>query len=734
MPTDIQPQEKTEKISPPESERHQFIRKLAAKVRQDDQDRQVWKDKQVVAYNARLGLKRRTNRPYPGAAEVPIPITDKFIVKLKSMFVSVATLMKKQIIVTIDDGEAITPETKMSAERIERALNNLVKKRDFGWAKKVTLFVDYFLENGHAVFKVIEKFHHKIINRTINIPDNYSPEEIKFLKSLKKDELRLVLAQREEMNPNDKEDLKSIDHAIQQFKSGKEVIEFTKKEIYSEPSVIPERGLRIIVPSSGTETQRLPRICHDMWMTYQELRQKADQGIYAKSTVDGLKDEGGTSDDTLTNTSWAISEGLTTLDTRGGLFNVRETQSWYEDEDSNLSKWVFTWIEQAGEASDRNGEQVRSIKVLQELPLPYDHGMWTYVKHDYELKNTRWYSSRGVPEKIRGLHQTIEKMYNARLIRDELNNAPMWRVSKQLGMAGDEIRMRPGQVIQGEPGEIEMLNKGITTDVSSERLEQQAKAYAEEYLSITDFSNRSAVNQGSARTATEIQAINQASTRQVNMDISLFLDTLSEVANHLYLILKQIVNKPTKIGGVMLTPEDFLVKVQVAWSGSLDATDSSLQMQKAMARMQMVVQYGQPVGVVTPTNIFNMLQDYVDADPDVDVSSKYITAPQDASMSQLSKQQEEIVRMINGFDVPISPDDDDNIHLQVIEEWVNTPQGAQSMKNEGMATLVNKHASIHIQSEQMKNGIKAQKAAGSQGSLGDPRAKAARSAASRKNN
>jgi len=661
MATDIEPQEKTEAISIPGSPRHEFIKKLAAKVRQDDQDRQVWKDKQVVAYNARLGLKRRTNRPYPGAAEVPIPITDKFITKLKSMFVSVATLQKQQIVVTLDDGEISTPETKASAERIERSLNNLIKKRDFGWAKKVTLFVDYFLENGHAVFKIIEKFFSKTVNRTINLEANYSPEDIKFLKTLKKDELRLILSEREEMNVADEDDLKEIDKAIAQLKSGKKVINFIKREIYSEPTVIPERGLRIIVPSSGTETQRLPRITHDMWMSYHELREKAAKGIYDKSAVKTLSEEGGTTDDGLTTTSWAVSEGLSTLDVKSGLFNVRECQTWYENE-----KWVFTWIEQEGESGDNeSSENIKDIKVLQELPLPYDHGLWTYVKHDYELKNTRWYSSRGVPEKIRGLHQTIEKMYNARLIRDELNNAPMWRVSKQLGMAGDEIRMRPGQVIQGETGEIEMLNKGITTDVSSERLEQQAKAYAEEYLSITDFSTRSAVNQGSARTATELQLINQASTRQVNMDIALFLDTLSEVANHMYLILKQSVTRPLKVGGVLLVPDDFLVKVIVSWAGSLDATDSQLQIQRALGRMQTIMSVGQPVGIVTPENIFNLLQDYLDKDPDVDVSSKFITAPQSASMSQMSQQQEEIVRMLNGFDVPVSPDDDDNIHIQV---------------------------------------------------------------------
>ena len=717
MPTEIDPQEKTQKLSPHDSPRYAFIRKLAQKVRQDDQDRQVWKDKQVVAYNARLGLKRRTNRPYPGASEVPIPITDKFIVKLKSMFVSVATLMKKQIVVTLDDGEVKTPETKMSANKIEQALNNLVKKRDFGWAKKVTLFVDYFLENGHSVFKIIEKFFSKTINRKINIEDNFSIEDLKLLKTLKKEELRQVLAQREEMDIEDKDDLREIDKAIEQFRSGKKVLTFTKKEIYSEPTVIPERGLRIIVPSSGTETQRLPRITHDMWMTYQELRDKADKGIYDRQTVDSLDPEGGVTDDGLTNTSWAVSEGLSTMDTKSGLFNVRESQTWYDN-----TKWVFTWIEEGGHTPDKNETPIHDLRVLQELEFPYDHGMWTYVKHDYEVKNTRWYSSRGVPEKIRGLHQTIEKMYNARLIRDELNNAPMWRVSKQLGMAGDEIRMRPGQVIQGEPGEIEMLNKGITTDVSSERLEQQAKAYAEEYLSITDFSQRNAVNQGSARTATEIQAINQASTRQVNMDIALFLDTLSEVAQHMYLILKQAVDRPMKVAGVLLRPEDFLVKTIVSWSGSLDATDSQMQQARAIQRMQTIMQYGQPVGVVTPTNIFNMLQNLIDMDPDVDQTSKFITTPEDVQLSELEEQQSEIVRMLNGFDVPVSPDDNDAIHLQVIEEWAHSPQGSEAMKNPGFANLMNKHASIHIQSEQMKNGIKTQNAQGSQGSLGDPRA------------
>lgn len=716
MPTDLQPTDIPDKKSDSNTDRHNFIKQLAQKVRQDDQDRQVWKDKQVVAHNARLGLRRRTNRPYPGASEVPIPITDKFITKLKSMFVSVATLMKKQIVVTLDDEEAVTPETKASVERIERALNNLIRKRDFQWAKKVTLFVDYFLENGHAVFKIIEKFVSKSSNRVIDM-DNFSSEDKRLLKSLKKDELRMVIANREGMDLENEDDLAEVDNAIKQFKAGKKEIKFLKKIVYSEPTVIPERGLRIIVPSSGTEVQRLPRITHDMWMTLQELRDRARKGIYYKSTVDSLTEDSGTNDDDLTTTSLANSEGVSYLNRKSELFNVRECQTYYEN-----SKWVFTWIEEQGDAGSEDRKSPNDIKVLQEMELPYDHGMWTYVKHDYELRNTRWYASRGVPEKIRGLHQTIEKMYNARLIRDEYNNAPMWRVSKQLGMAGDEIRMRPGQVIEAESGEIEQINKGVTVDVSSERLEQQAKAYAEEYLSITDFSSRNAVNPGGSRTATEIMAVQQASTRQVNMDISLFLETLSEVANHMYLILRQGVKTPRRVAGVLLSPEDFLVKVNVSWAGSLEATDVELQTQRALNRIQTLTAIGAPYGIVTPTNVYNALSDWLDKDPDVEQPSRFITTPEDVQLSELEEQQSEIVRMMNGFDVPVSPDDNDGVHLAVMEEYANSPQGSKRLQeDQGFANLFEKHINIHIQSEQMKNGLQTQKAQGAQGSLGASR-------------
>lgn len=700
MPSEVDMKEKSNKVSLEGSERYDFIKELAQKVRQDDNDRQTWKDKQVVAYNARLGLRRRTNNPYPGATSVPIPITDKFITKLKAMYVSVATMMKKQIVVTVEEGVEQPPFAKESAKRIESALNGLVRKRDFQWAKKITLFVDYFLENGHALFKVIEKFYSKKANVKLDL-NKFPKEDLRQFRKLKDVEIKNYFILRYELDPNNEEDAEELNSIVKQVKSNKQMVKFVVNKSYSEPTVIPERGLRIIVPSSTCELQNATRITHDMWMPYHKIKELAESGIYDEGAVEKLDPDNGTNDDSLTVNSWSLAEGISSKEEKSTLFNVRECQTYYNDK-----LWVFTWVERSADRVNRGQQPEGEIVILQEKEMPYSHGLFTYVKHDLELKSPRWYSSRGVPEKIRGLHQTIEKMYNARLFRDEFNNAPMWRVSKQLGMAGDEIRFKPGQIIEAESGEVEQINKGITVDMSSERLEQQAKAYAEEYLSIADFSLRSAVNPGGSRTATEIQTVQQSSGRQISADVALFLETLSEVAQHMYYILKDSVDTPQYIGGTLLKPEDFQVKVNISWVGSVEATDAELQNQKALLRIQTLLQAAAPMGLVTQENGYNLFYDWLNRDRDIENPDMFITKPAEMRMDEIERQQNEIVRMRNGFDAMVYPNDNDDVHMQVIEAYMQDPVNQQALQDGGFVSRLEKHISVHMQAEGMKNGQK----------------------------
>jgi hypothetical protein len=704
MPDDIQPKDKTEKKSAPGSKRHEFIIKLISKVRQDDAAREVWKNKQVVASHMRLGMRQRrtSGAPYPGYADVPIPVTDKIIKKLKSLYVSVASFSKKQIVVSLEEGLEQPETARVSASKIEKAMNGLVRKRDFKWSKTITLFVDYFLENGHAIFKVIEKFTSKTSNRTINLEERFTPEQLAELKGLKKVEVINFFADTEGLDPENKDDSKALESIFDQVKSGENIITFTRRIVFSEPTVIPERALRIIVPQGTTDLQRAPRITHDMWMTYNELKGKAHNDVYFKSVVDALKDDQGSADDSLTTTSWDIAEGVASQQTRGNseLFNVRECQTWYE-ENGKATKWVFTWIENHQASSNENGDSQidENPLILQELKFPYDHGFYTYVKHDNEIKNTRWHSSRGVPEQSRGMHHVMEKMFNARVIRDEYNNNPMFRVSRQLGMSGDEIRFKPGQIIEAEQGEIEQINKAITTDVSSERIEQQAKAYIEEYQSIVDHTVRSAVNQGSSRTATEVNAIRGEAQQQLNTEVAIFLETLSEVAHQMYLILKQSVTSPRVIGGVLLTPQDFEINATVAWIGSLEASDHQLQMNKAMQRIQTLAQFALPTGIMTTSNLYFALKDWLEKDPDVENPDNFITAPQEVLVDQSEDQMNEIVLMQAGFNPTVKPDDQHGTHIDVMEAYLEGVGAQLYQQNQAFAQAFDQHLNIHLEAE-----------------------------------
>ena len=701
MPAQIEPKEKSEKLSPVDSERFNFIKELALKVRQDDDAREVWKNKQITAANARLGIRRQTNRPWPGYREVPIPLTDKNIRKIKSTYVSVATQMKNPIVVVHEAGVSQPfgeEQARDSAIRIAKALNGLIKKREFGWRKKITLFVDYFLENGLALLKVIEKFTTRSINRTLDLERMLPEEQLRQLKLLNNDELKQMLAQREQMDLEDEDDEAALTDAVKQLRSGKKVLKFTKKVVFSAPTVIPERALNVIVPNGTTEVQTAIRLVHDMWLPLQQLKDMAAQGVYDEAAIDDIEAEQSHRDDRLTTLQEARNEGVDSERGQNELFNVREAECWYEER-----KWVFTWIERP---TTKGGDEHTDIKVIQEQKFPYEHGKWPWVKHDHELKSTRWHSSRGIPEQIRGLQQVTDKMFNNRLIRDEINNSPMVRVDPAVaaGMGGNEIKFKPGQGLVAGEGQVEILNRVNSTDVSSERLEQQAKAYTEEYVGSTDFTIKSAVSPGGNRTKGEIEIAQANANRLIGTDIALFIETLSEVAHMMYLLLKEIVVAPTSIGGVVLTPDDFLTQVEVSWSGSVEATDVAFQMQKAINRLEILTNYAAPAGLFGQEKIYNALRDVLEADPDVQDINQYLDKPVVAQINEIEDQQLDIIRMKNGFDVQVKPDENHGLRIEVIEQFIADPRNQELLKDKQFLARMQSNINIHTEAERMIQG------------------------------
>ena len=81
-----------------------FLENLLKSTEKDIDNRSAWKRKLVTSNNQRLGIKRVTNRPYPGAPNIPLPETDKLISKKKPVFVLSLLSQKKKTLVRVAEG------------------------------------------------------------------------------------------------------------------------------------------------------------------------------------------------------------------------------------------------------------------------------------------------------------------------------------------------------------------------------------------------------------------------------------------------------------------------------------------------------------------------------------------------------------------------------------------------------------------------------------------------------
>ena len=155
----------------------------------------------------------------------------------------------------------------------------------------------------------------------------------------------------------------------------------------------------------------------------------------------------------------------------------------------------------------------------------------------------------------------------------------------------------------------------------------------------------------------------------------------------------------------MLSPQDFMVKVNVSWRGSVEATDFMLKRQMAVENAQFLFQFAAPAGIMTPDNIYNTVRSVMEANPDLDSVEQFITKPQVMQQTEVEKQQNEIIRMKNGFDAMVKIDEKHDIHLAVIEQYMNDPSNQQALQDPAFAQRLKTHATIHMQAEQQLQGM-----------------------------
>jgi hypothetical protein len=608
-----------------------FLVDLNKKIQKDDDDRMGWKQKMIVAINQRLGVKRWSDFPYPGAPDVPLPETDKLIKKQVPNLVLSAWSAKTMCSVKVAPGYAPNPEWDEKAKKTELAMNVILRSKRLGWFKKLVLAADYSKQHGHTLFRTREEFTTRSVHKVLNLED-YEESVIAELRKMTNKGLEQFIADRFSFDVEDDDDLEVIRGIIKQFRSGKNVIEFDMEQIESWPNVDVPLPTKVIVPAYTKDIRKAQRITYEYFLSLNEIEDLMDQEIFRKKDLKAMSLT--VNDDDIIEQQKTRNEGVTDNVSQAELFRIHETYTYYRENDTDkLQRWVFTRL---ADCTSPEGS------LLADIEFPYEFEDWNWTKYDNEIKDERYLSSRGLPEQVRAYQEIMERSMNNMLIRDEMANTPMWEVLSTSDLLDDHIRFVPGMKlpVKALGGEIAPIASQAAPDMASASIMQLVKAHVEEYQSSNDYLFRNATNSGGGKTMGEINFGIQNNSAPLSLEVTSWNEALSNVYQQMFDILKERMGDSMYMDGVEITREDFNFPAEVKSNGELEMSNQNLATQKAFMRVQTILNPAL-ADIVDSEDRFNAMKDWLEKDGVKD-PDQFITDPKEIAQSQIAQLQQQL--------------------------------------------------------------------------------------------
>jgi hypothetical protein len=618
-----------------EAER-KFMKELIEKVHQDDTDRYLWKMKATASNNQRLGNKMVLNEPYPNAPDIPLPETDKLISKQTPNLILSIWANQKMCSVKPEQGSKPNPEWDEKAKRVEQAMNMILRTK-MNLFETLELAADYAKNIGHCIFRVVEKWNKRIVHKMVDL-EEYDEATIKQLKKASTKDLQAFLAERYALDMEDEEDVAQIASIIDQFKSGETQIEFDVTEVYSYPCIEAPNPMKVVVPTYTTCLEYATRICFEYEMAATKLEEKMEEGLFEKRDIEELLKLQSKGEEDQYELDEKDSEGIEDSNSIKDCFHLLEVESFYKPKGAKRAeRWVFTFVK---------GVKDPELACIKKHKFPYEFECWNYVRYDNEKRSPRHYSSRGVPEKIRGIQEMMERSLNNALIRDEMNNTPAYQVLDTSDLLRRNEYFYPSEMVPVKTlnGEIAPLNQPNQVDLSSERLLQLMKAYAEEYQYPADQLFRNATNVGGGKTLGEIREGINVTQKPTRVEVIRWNEALSKVFTQVKDVLKERLNSSVYLpNGTEVTREDFMIPLEVKANGQLEVADSDLMTQKAFNRYQVV---SSPVNVdfVTIEDRYNAFKDWLEKDGCKD-PDQFSTDPKEVLQDQVSQLKQQAMQL-----------------------------------------------------------------------------------------
>lgn len=604
------------------------VNDLCQQVKDAQGDRQDWVDNQTKWFKQRYGIRGRKTFPWPDASNLHLPLTDSVIKNLLAKF---DRLVFGSI--PIAACEPTGAETAEDAKRVEGFMDWLLRSRmhnehiGFSFRAQLSVANSRMTEQGFAILKMTWEERTRPVRETLDVselPDDFQqlvlmlrgevPEGMQIEGDLldavagagsPEEFAGIVIA--DFYNMDLEADAKKIGKIVKEIKRGEDVVTFTYNEIcYSAPYMKSIDSADFIVPADTMHLQHARFACERMWFSQQQIEEKGHIGMWGNIAKLYPPRSGATNNRLVHPTNAASGqaqgrngiellpmvkrdkEGVRETGTSSDLREIWELHFWYREDDEEPLQRYYAVVDAETKTILRGPK-----------PLPYDHGLLPYVQISRERYDTRFHSSRGVPETVRDLQAELNVSINQQTDRETINNAPFYTYLTGSGFSPGQLRWIPGQGVGVQRHEVLNFPQRPRNDIPGEpeNRRREIKSWAEQLTGSQDYGLSKQTNQGGGpRTAYEVGQVNALSELLFGMDAGVYSDQLACVFFHIFSLWHQYGDDDVWVRSARTKParvsrKDLMGGYKFMLVGKADSSNPLLRAQKAQFRMGILTPY-----------------------------------------------------------------------------------------------------------------------------------------------
>ena len=351
-------------------------------------------------------------------------------------------------------------------------------------------------------------------------------------------------------------------------------------------------------------------------------------------------------------------------------------EAWYRDNNDNWCCETFSPLRPEDD-----------IRPMYKLGKEYNNKP-PFSQFEYEVKDGRWYSPRGVTEIVAVHEAELTKTLNEKNDYMTLVNRPLFRSAREIPNAAN-LKFSPGQILPYDIQPIAMPAPPVSFDQTM----MFTRDIAEQRVATPDFGMSQSLQNAERRTATEINQISNLFSQSSDLRLRIFRMGLGRLYNAAWDLLRKHSKSSLSYWYEdtvkELSPDALSEAYHIRPTGSADGVNRDFIYTRAVNRMQMFV--NDPF-----IDQGELRKSVLEAD-DVALVKRLYMDPELKMADQAEDQANELTFMRLGFPAVVKETDDHATHIRTILGYIQlSSQSGRQVEPMEMQRL-QEHIQTHLE-------------------------------------